>query len=362
MTCARCGAAVRSGDRFCAACGAPAGDAARPSAVPGPARLYEEFESRLNKLAGTEKLEGFSLGRMFSEVFKRRTPEEVEEYFLVGTHRTTPPIEAVDTGWPRPWLFARVLAFVGLVYATFAVAVDQFGNPNLIPGLMMMGSLAVPLATVFLFFELNTPRNIAFHHVLMLVAWGGVLSLGLSLVGFSVSTFGWLGASQAGIVEEVGKLLAAALIVRRPRYRYVLNGLLVGAAVGAGFAVFESAGYAFRALLSTRDLDAMTALIHRRAFLSPFGHVAWTAIAAGALWRVKGDRPLRPAMLVDPRFLKPFAIPVALHMLWNAPLPSPFLLRHLILGTVGWLVVLGFVQQGLRQVRAEQLAAGAGSG
>lgn len=276
--------------------------------------LLGSLAGRLNQLASTEKLEGFSLSEMFSEVFKKRTPEEVEDYFVVGTAKTTPPIDEVPTGWPKPWFFMRILMFVGLVYILFAIALAQFQNPNLIPGMIMMGSLAVPLATVFLFFELNTPRNVSFHQVLMLVCFGGVISLFVALIGFKVSIFDWLGAMQAGIIEEIGKLATVIIIVRQARYKYILNGLLFGASVGAGFAIFESAGYAFNILLGARNIDAMTQNIALRAFLSPFGHVAWTAIAAGALWRVKGDRNFNFNMLSDPRFWKAFTIPMVLHM------------------------------------------------
>src|SRR5205823_6447989 len=140
--------------------------------------------------------------------------------------------------------FTRVLLFVAVVYFGFSFMMDQFLNKNLVPGLIMMGSLAVPLATVFLFFELNSPRNVSFHEVLMLVCFGGVVSLFVSLIGFNISHLDWLGASSAGIVEEIGKLLAVAIIVRKAKYKYILNGMLFGAAVGAGFAAFESAGYA----------------------------------------------------------------------------------------------------------------------
>jgi RsiW-degrading membrane proteinase PrsW (M82 family) len=318
--------------------------------------LVDSIKDRLSGLASTDKLEGFSLKEMFSEVFKKRTPGEVEEYFIVGTSRTTPPISQVQTGWPKPWFFMRVLLFIGVVYFGFSYAMDQFRNENLVPGLIMMGSLAVPLATVVLFFELNTPRNVSFHQVLMLVCFGGIVSLFVSLIGFSVSNLDWLGASSAGIVEEAGKLVAVALIARKAKYKYILNGMLFGAAVGAGFAVFESAGYAFRELLKENfSLDAMSAVIHVRAFLTPFGHVAWTAISAGALWRVKGDRHLTPMMFANSRFLKAFSIPVVLHMIWNSPLPSPFFLLHLALGAAGWFVVFGLVQQGLYQVRDEQI-------
>jgi hypothetical protein len=40
------------------------------------------------------------------------------------------------------------------------------------------------------------------------VASGGVVSLFVALAGFSVSNLDWMGASSAGIVEEIGKLLA----------------------------------------------------------------------------------------------------------------------------------------------------------
>src|ERR1043166_3857500 len=359
MFCGQCGSNNLPDNRFCSACGRqlvmPGAPAPVPISSPAPHQpIFESVAARLRMLANTEKLEGFSLKEMFSEVFRRRTEEEVDEYFIAGTSRTTPAIDDVATGWPKPWFFSRVLAFVGLIYFGFSYAMQTFNNSNLIPGLIMMGALAVPLATVFLFFELNTPRNVSLHRVLMLVAFGGIVSLIISLAGFSATNLDWLGASSAGIVEEIGKLLAVVVVVRGSRYRYILNGLLFGAAVGAGFAIFESAGYAFNALLANRSLDAMSTNIQVRAMLSPFGHVAWTAISAAALWRPRGGQPLRLQHFFDMGFLKAFCIPMGLHMLWNAPLPSPLYARHLALGVIGWFVVFGLVQQGLREVRKEQ--------
>jgi RsiW-degrading membrane proteinase PrsW (M82 family) len=181
-----------------------------------------------------------------------------------------------------------------------------------------------------------------------------VASILISLFGFEYSNLHWLGASSAGIVEEIGKLLAVVVFCRQGNYKYILNGLLFGAAVGAGFSAFESAGYAFDRLWSSANVDAMLGTMYTRAFLAPFGHVPRTAIAAGALWRAKGDRPFSFSMFVDARFLKAFSIPVVLHMIWNAPIPSPFNVVQLSMGVIGWIVVLGLVQQGLQQVRDEQ--------
>ena len=95
--------------------------------------LAQKLGDRLSRLASVEKLEGFSLREMFSEVFARRTTDELDAYLIVGTARTTPPIEEATTGWPKPWLFLRVFGFLALVYFGFYAALQQFLNPRLLP-------------------------------------------------------------------------------------------------------------------------------------------------------------------------------------------------------------------------------------
>jgi protease PrsW len=327
-----------------------------------PVRLdhvFQQAKDRLNRFAGVERLEGFSLSEMFSEVFKKRAPEEIENYFLVGTSQTTPALQEIVVAWPKPWFFMRVLMFIAALYLLLEFAAYQFGNPRVVPGMLIMGALAIPFATVILFFELNIRRNVSFYMVLMLVCLGGVLSIVIAIFGFRVTSLNsWLGASSAGIIEESAKLLTVALLVRNAKYKYILNGLLFGAAVGCGFAFYESAGYAFDQVGGIGWLDAVVHSIHMRGLLSPFGHVAWTAIAAGAFWRAKGDKGLSIEPLKSLVFWRTFSIPVVLHMLWNSPIPGTFYLKYLLIGLVGWFVIFGLVQEGLKQVRAEQLAVG----
>nr|CAA9299464.1 hypothetical protein AVDCRST_MAG63-5055 [uncultured Armatimonadetes bacterium] len=105
-------------------------------------------------------------------------------------------------------------------------------------------------------------------------------------------------------------------------------------------------------------VDAMFSNITLRGLLAPGGHVAWTALVGAALWKVRGNQPLSMAHLTDIRFLRVFLMSVALHMIWNSNLPSPFFIRHIILVGLAWLVILLFVQDGLKQVRDEQKALG----
>jgi hypothetical protein len=76
---------------------------------------------------------------MFSDVTKRRTDDEIEAYFTVGTSRTTPPLAAIEAHWPKLWIFLRVFALSLALYLGFVAAWNEFGNLYLIPGLIMMG-------------------------------------------------------------------------------------------------------------------------------------------------------------------------------------------------------------------------------
>lgn len=327
----------------------PAG-AGRESGQQTP--FMARFSERISSTAGVEKLEGFSLQEMFSEVLSKHTDEEVERYFTVGTPETTPPLHEVDTRWPRPWLFFRMFLIAVIVYLCFVQAWNQYGNVNLVPGLIIVGSFAVPFATLVLFFEMNAARNVSLYQVIKLVMLGGVLSLMFSLALFQVTDalqLGWLGASVAALAEEPGKLLALLLVINKRRYPHLLNGLLFGAAIGTGFAAFESAGYALRYAL---DGYSMQDIILSRGLMAPFGHIVWTAMSAAALWRVKGSDDFRVDMLNDARFKRVFLIAVALHMLWNANIELPFHAKQLLLGAIAWVIVFGLIQEGLKQLRA----------
>jgi len=443
MFCPRCGTESAPEHKFCKSCGAPLGAAGAaqnvaaggaappaqaaaapqwqstpqaqqappPGMVPvlyqaypgGPQQVYympasqvhgrahqgvmEGLTSRIRRLASTDKLEGFSLGQMFSEVFKRRGHDAMEDYVMVGTVKTTPPLDLVETGWPKPWMFFRVLGTLWAGLALLALMFHFTTNSNLIPALLLLGAFATPLATLTLFFELNTPRNVSMYIVGKLFITGAVLSLCAALILDSLSIF-QIGEWEAGIVEECAKLFAVIVVVRGVRFKYQLNGILFGATVGAGFSCFETMGYAFgingggflagfvqalaqigttqaaqtqaQALnlaMSTGVVQMLHELLVRMFTAAPLGHMVWTAISAGAFWRVKQDRPFSAGMLGDKHFLMAFAIPVLLHAFWDAPwqLFGGFG-NEIIAGLIGWYVLFTLVQQGLQQVKQEQMA------
>jgi RsiW-degrading membrane proteinase PrsW (M82 family) len=319
--------------------------------------------STLNTFTHTDRFQLADVLQIFQRVFIRHDVDEVEAQFGVGLPSTTPPIAAVEDRVARPWFFSRALLFFGLGFIAVLGTYRATGNPNLIPALVFMGSFAGPIAVAIFFFECNLPANISLYAVFRMFIWGGILGIVLTL---ALSTLEgilatrWLGASVAALTEEPAKLAAVVLLASRRKCPWTLNGLCLGAAVGAGFAAFESAGYALRGflevLMESNVSEANTALIDvmtTRGFQSPFTHVVWTAITAGALWRVVHDSPLRSSSLADWRFVSPFIASVLLHFTWNSPLlwSLPYAAKPIFLGAISWTIAFGLLFTGFREVR-----------
>jgi RsiW-degrading membrane proteinase PrsW (M82 family) len=323
------------------------------------------FTDRLADFAGVERLEGFRIRDLLSATFHRYSREEVEQHFATGLPGFTPSLAEIESGWPKPWMFVRLFAGTALLFAGFLLLTQVFGNANLLPGLILLGSFAVPLSIMVFFFEINTPRNVSLYLVIHCMMVGSLISLAVTLLLTAVTSLlgPFVDPLLTGVVEEAAKLVAVFLITLRlqpQRYPWILNGMLFGAAIGAGFACFESAGYAFRFLVAENgfDLGAAIQVIVVRGFLAPFGHVVWTALTAGALWRVKLDQRLVPSMLVHRRVLRMVLVVMALHAIWDfGYLDPPFLIKYVVLGVVAWLLAFGMLEAGLKQIKAAQVSA-----
>lgn len=285
---------------------------------------------------------------IFSRVFRDHSELEAERLFIVGTALTTPKITEVTETWPKPWLFARVFIFALLAFAGLYIGVDYFKNVNFIPGLIIVGSFSVPLTTLIFFWEMNAPQNISFYRIIYIVFIGGILSMLAALMFFDILRNN-INPITIGIVEELAKAIIVISFVRYRKYKYILNGLLIGAAVGAGFAAFETAGYALRALLSG-DGQSLYSTILWRGIFAPGGHVAWAALTGSAFCRVQGENPFNFRMLFKIKFLRVFALVVLIHALWDTPITGMFPIGQIFLMLCSWVVVFLLIRAGLKEI------------
>jgi len=308
---------------------------------------------------GLNQLGHFSLRHFFGKCWATHDREETEKVLIRGTAQTTPCLSSSMGNWPQPWVFLRVLSasVVSYLVIYWILAVYQQQALVLLPALLVIGSFAIPLSVLVLFFEINTPHNISLFYITTLGLLGGALSFLLTFLlfdYFAILTMAY-GDSAAGFVEESAKLLGLLFFVRKDiskRYPYLLNGLLLGATIGTGFSAFESAGYALRAGMESNSFAQLNINLVLRGLLSPFSHVVWSAMAAGAFWLAFRDNHNFFKSIFSARFGSLFILSLVFHFCWNLNLDWPLwatIMKNLCLGVLSWAVILRMVQTGLSE-------------
>jgi RsiW-degrading membrane proteinase PrsW (M82 family) len=345
LKCPHCDYANRGAVKLCLNCGEEFSSENHPQQDSNS--LFYEFAQLVDGLPMQHRSVKPKFQNIFSRVFRNHNEVEAERLFIVGTSLTTPSLDEVVATWPKPWLFTRVFLIALIAYLGLYVGVSLFGNINFIPGLIIVGAFAVPFTTLMFFWEMNAPQNIAIYKIVYVVFIGGILSLLVALVFYDILR-NTINPVTIGIVEEFSKVVAVLFFVRPLKYKYMLNGLLLGAAIGAGFAAFETAGYALRALLSNSYHSLYYTILWRSLF-SPGGHVAWAALAGAAICRVQGDSKFQFTMLFKPRFVLIFVLVVSLHALWDSPFfGNP--VAQFILMVISWVIVFRMIKIGLNEI------------
>ena len=343
-TCPECGKKVKQNDDFCSNCGYPIKKENKPGIV----------SENLDKITGAKSENYVTFKDLFKNTFAKHTDEELDEVFICGGEKTTPKIKDIDPRKASAWVYFKILVFFIIAYIPTRIGFINYGNENFLPAMIILAAFAIPVTVLIFFFEINVFRNIPFYKVIKYFIWGGALSLIVAILLFSldfntdITTY--FGALMVGLIEEVAKtVIVAVFLFKSKKSNYILDGLLIGAAVGAGFAAFETAGYILRFGLNG-GLDAMLNVIKLRGFLAPGGHVAWAAIEGAALMYVKGFDPLNKKHLNDKRFLLICLIPIILHGVWDMPISLPYYIPQIAMTILAWLVIIYFINLGLKQV------------
>jgi RsiW-degrading membrane proteinase PrsW (M82 family) len=248
----------------------------------------------------------------------------------------------------RGWLRALLIG-LGLFVVT-TIVMFLTGNINLYPTVILIGNFLVPVVFVAFLYDHQHISALSLDTVATSFCIGGVLGvLGASILeslvlpapsnptqGLSLG-----GALAVGLIEEGCKIAAVAFLARRMPHTSQMDGLLLGGAVGMGFAALESTGYAFTALLLSHGYVAasIVATVIRGLF-APFGHGVWTGILGAVLFRQSRPHRFR---LSGPVILTYLFVSV-LHALWDGlpytvyvivPPGIPISVTTLVLGLIG---------------------------
>jgi RsiW-degrading membrane proteinase PrsW (M82 family) len=211
-----------------------------------------------------------------------------------------------------------LLAAGAILWLVAEVITGVTGDDVLVPTVILLGSFLVPVSMVVLAVSRRREGHLTAEALIVGFVGGG--TLGLLLAGLTEVYF--LPSAHAtfltvGLIEETAKALILVGAGYRIQPRTVRDGIALGATVGAGFAAFESSGYAFQTFIRHADDRPIVEIAQTevaRAVLAPFGHITWTAILGGALFAASRTGAFR----ISAQVLWTFVGIVLLHAAWDA--------------------------------------------
>ena len=241
--------------------------------------------------------------------------------------RQPPPAVPAHEHIRLPKSLWRYVLFGGTVIWLFAALVTGITQDDILaPTVILIGSFLVPVTVVAFVLSLRPEGYLTTPEVVF-----GFLAAGTVAVVTTALAEVYLLPEAAGtfiavgVIEETGKGLVFLAVAHTVHHREPRDGMLLGAVVGAGFASFESAGYALHTMLQHLDEHTIADILETEAFrgvLAPFGHITWTALLGGALFASsRGGR-----FHLTARLAGTFAGVIALHALWDQ--------------TYGWAIML----------------------
>jgi len=271
-----------------------------------------------------------------------------------------------------------------LAYAVSLVVLLSTGIVNLIPMVLLIASVLVPITFVIYCWEQSAFADMPAATVAITFLGGAVLGiilaailepLLLNVVGLGANAL--IGALVIGFSEETAKVIPVLWFLRDKRLRSELDGVILGAASGMGFAALETAGYGFQSFIAgynnvlvpaltqhsagnTTLGDAFTSgiinmnieLVLRMA-LAMFGHGVWTAIVCAAIWRYRQRNVFRQFGSI----LTAYLIAVLLHAAWDSAPQSqggafgPTLVWYLMVGIIGILILRFLIWESLERAK-----------
>jgi len=271
-----------------------------------------------------------------------------------------------------------------LAYIVSLVVLLSTGIVNLIPMVLLIASVLVPVTFVIYCWEQNAFADMPAATVAITFLGGAVLGiilaailepLLLNVVGLGAIPL--VGALVIGFCEETAKVIPVLWFLRDKRIRSELDGVILGAASGMGFAALETAGYGFQSFIAgynrvlvpalsqhsagnstlgdafTSGIINMNIELVLRMALAMFGHGVWTAIVCAAIWRYRQRSIFRQLGSI----LTAYLIAVLLHAAWDSAPQNQgggfalTLVWYLAVGITGILILRFFIWESLERAK-----------
>lgn len=207
--------------------------------------------------------------------------------------------EVEGQGWAPRW-WGILLIGLALWIATMGAAFVT-GDLLLLPSIVLLGSFLVPVTGVVWYLDHDPSPALSPRRITTAFIIGGLLGVVVAALLESVLVYGPgpIGMLKVGLIEEFVKGAAIVLIALGITSFSTRDGIVLGAAVGFGFAALESSGYALASLFVVQgqhlylSLSSVVFTELVRGVLAPFGHGLWSAILGGVIFHAARKGHLR---------------------------------------------------------------------
>ena len=324
-----------------------------------------------------DQKKNISWGDILSESFKKHDRMDRDRLLAVGTAAWKVNDANMLNKWRKPWLWTRLLLVFAAMTALTVIGLTAFSGEYIFYTLaMVLLPTMLPLVELVLLWELNIPQNLSLWDVILCFFLGGILSLLLSMAGFYLlGNISPEWAQYAPLAEEPGKLIAILLFISAVKKRnngrlYGITGLVIGAAVGAGFSAFESIMYVMRIFgestayitsevmsgylpeayaseIVALGMSSSMSIILVRMLSALGGHIQYAAPYAAAL--VYGSATGKRTGVFTGQFLLAFGVSCLMHALWNS---VGSLAADILLIVIMWSILLHWINKCMKEVYA----------
>jgi RsiW-degrading membrane proteinase PrsW (M82 family) len=239
------------------------------------------------------------------------TPDELPENII---DKQQAHFEEIQNNRKLSWLKVFTGGLVLYIFGVFALAVTR--NTNIFPTVVMLGNFLVPITYVAFFYQRRHLSKLDMPTTAWAFFYGGLLGVlaAATLEPIFLSQKSLFYSFEVGLIEEFAKIIGVIIIAKRCFHDSEMDGLILGAASGMGFAALESTGYAFTAYLSSGGSLSQTVIITLvRGVIAPIGHGTWTAILVSTMFRESGPQKFH----INLKVIGAYVTVAVLHGLWN---------------------------------------------
>lgn len=304
----------------------------------------------------------------FTDFYKRHSKQEMNLVLSAGkSYALKSKTQLLDI-WQKPWLFYKVLKYglciCGIIYVVLYMLIEYTGSIS-IPAInlfvIIVFPLLPPIVIMIFFWELNIPRNISLLELLGVFLAGGFLSL--VAAAFMLKDVPVREVAYAPFVEEPAKLIISvvflALLSKKPKFKiWGLTGLVIGAAVGAGFGGFESVQYGIKGvngefyvgllrLIDKGDLIFLFQNQLARGVWAVAGHTLFCAPYTAAVALHTENGKITEKSFLNKDFGVTYGTSFICHFIWNSISITP---GFIIITIVLWMNSLTIVKKSFIQV------------